>query len=80
MIKIGALMKTKLTVTIDPDLLPVAKLYAKSQGKSLSALIEDTLRELSASDGKSFSERWTGALRLADHGDARFEALAKKYL
>ena len=73
-------MKTKLTVTIDPDLLPVAKLYAKSQGKSLSALIEDTLRELSASDGKSFSERWTGALRLADHGDARFEALTKKYL
>ncbi|MFP6647440.1 MAG: DUF6364 family protein [Candidatus Latescibacterota bacterium] len=73
-------MKTKLTVTIDPDLLPVAKLYAKSQGKSLSSLIEDTLRELSASGGKSFSEQWTGTLRQAKHGDVRFEALSKKYL
>ncbi len=73
-------MKTKLTVTIDPDLLPLAKLYAKSQGKSLSSLIEDTLRELSASGGKSFSEQWTGTLRQAKQGDARFESLSKKYL
>ena len=37
--------KTKLTVTIDSDVLPRAKEYARAHGVSLSALIEDALRE-----------------------------------
>ena len=37
--------KTKLTVTIDSEVLPRAKEYARAQGVSLSALIEQSLRE-----------------------------------
>ena len=37
-------MKTKLTITVDRDLVPIAKRYAKSHNTSLSQLIEDNLR------------------------------------
>lgn len=37
--------KTKLTVTIDSDVLPRAKEYARAQGVSLSSLIERSLRD-----------------------------------
>ena len=33
-------MKQKLTITVDSKLLPIAKRYARSQGVSLSSLIE----------------------------------------
>ena len=33
-------MKKKLTITIDSELIPVAKRYARQHGISLSALIE----------------------------------------
>lgn len=39
-------MKTKLTVTIDSELVPLAKKYANSQGVSLSSLIEQALRDM----------------------------------
>lgn len=35
--------KTKLTVTIDSEVLPRAKEYARTRGVSLSSLIEDAL-------------------------------------
>ena len=73
-------MKTKLTVTIDEDLLPTAKGYAKSKGVSLSQLIESALRLLTSEDQSSFSERWEGAFKVAEGKDERYEALRKKYL
>lgn len=73
-------MKTKLTVTIEEDLVPVAKAFAKSRGKSLSQIIEDSLRALSAADGQTFSEEWTGSLRPANKKDERYRKLADKYL
>ena len=73
-------MKTKLTVTIDKELIPQVKQYARSQGVSLSHLIETTLRELSSNTGASFSNRWGGKFRPADRDDKRYRALAKKYL
>ena len=73
-------MKTKLTVTVDRDLLPRAKRYAKSRGVSLSQLIEDALRTASAGDNQPFSERWRGKFRPAGRDDARYRALAEKYL
>lgn len=73
-------MKTKLTVTVDRDLLPRAKRYARSRGISLSHLIEDALRTASAQESQSFSERWRGKFRPADRDDARYRALATKYL
>ena len=43
-------MKTKLTVTIDEELLPKAKEHARSLGVSLSQLIEQALRDLSEAE------------------------------
>jgi len=76
-------MKTKLTVTIDRDLLPKAKRYARERGISLSELIEANLRHVSSeSDSPSFSSTWRGKFiaRDRDRDDDRHRALAKKYL
>ena len=73
-------MKAKLTVTIDEDLIPQVKRYARSRGVSLSHLIEVALRELSSNPGPSFSQRWGGKFRPADRDDERYRALANKYL
>jgi hypothetical protein len=74
-------MKTKLTVTIDRDLLPRAKRYARERSMSLSEIIEGSLRQLrSKCETPSFSSRWRGQFEPARHDDARFEALARKYL
>lgn len=72
-------MKTKLTITIDRELLPRAKRYARSQGVSLSGLVESALREITGPDTTSFTEKWTGQLQLADRDDERFKALLEKY-
>ena len=40
-------MKQKLTVTVDAELIPAAKRYARSRGVSLSSLVEQSLREMS---------------------------------
>ncbi|MCZ0954867.1 MAG: DUF6364 family protein [Rhodospirillaceae bacterium] len=48
-------MKTKLTITVDSELLPRAKQYARSRGVSLSSLIEASLREVAGEDTPSFA-------------------------
>jgi len=73
-------MKTKLTVTIDEDLLPKAKRTARARGVSLSRLIEGALRDLSEESRPSFAMRWRGAFRPAGRSEQRYELLAKKYL
>ena len=73
-------MKAKLTVTVDEELIPHAKEYARSQGVSLSQLIENSLREVSTKPSRTFSERWRGRFAPADHDDDRYRALAKRYL
>lgn len=42
-------MSTKLTLTINKDVIEEAKVYAKKQGRSLSNLIEDYLKILISS-------------------------------
>ena len=73
-------MKRKLTITVDGDLLPRAKQYARARGVSLSSLIEASLRELAGEDTPSFATRWRGRFGAARRNDARYEALARKYL
>ena len=73
-------MKTKLTVTIDEDLIPKAKEHALSEGVSLSHLIERALRTLTLEKRPSFSARWRGRLRASRRKDDRYRALAKRYL
>ena len=72
-------MKKKLTITVDADLLPRAKRYARARGVSLSSLIESSLRELAAEEETSFAQRWSGTFELARRDDARYAALLEKY-
>jgi hypothetical protein len=73
-------MKTKLTVTIDRDVVPRAKRYARMRGVSLSQLIELALRELGEEPTSSFSDRWKGAFAPAQRSDDLYKALARKHL
>ena len=73
-------MKTKLTVTIDEDLVPEAKKQARARGLSLSKLIENALRDIQAEEKASFSHRWRGRFRPAERGDELYRALARKHL
>ncbi len=73
-------VKTKLTITVDDEVVPRAKRYARSQGTSLSGLIERKLREVSAPAGETFASRWRGRFRPTRRKDERFRQLAKKYL
>jgi len=73
-------MKTKVTLTIDEGLLPQAKRYARRQKISLSELVENSLREMTAHDQDSFASRWRGKFQPTDREGAHYEQLAKKYL
>ncbi len=73
-------MKQKLTVTIDAELIPRAKRYARGRGVSLSSLIEDALERLTGAEETSFAERWKGRFEPAGRNDPRYDALADKYL
>ena len=73
-------MKTKLTITIDAEVIPLAKRYARSRGVSLSSLVEHSLRTLVGEERPSFSSRWRGRFEAANREDARYMALAEKYL
>jgi post-segregation antitoxin (ccd killing protein) len=53
-------MKQKLTITVDADLVPAAKRYARSRGVSLSSLVEQSLREMAGEITPSFASRWRG--------------------
>ena len=72
-------MKQKLTITVDAELIPLAKRHARSQGLSLSSLIEHSLREV-VKDTPSFVTRWRGSFEAAERNDPRYEAMAEKYL
>ena len=74
-------MKTKVTITLDRELVPVAKSYAATHGKSLSAVIEASLRRMTQAEEPSFSSKWRGRFRAAElDQDARYRHLAEKYL
>ena len=46
-------MKTKLTITVDSEILPLAKRHAKSKGVSLSSLVEQALRDMTREEDSS---------------------------
>ena len=52
------LMKTKLTLRMEDDVIGRAKAYAMQRGTSVSALVEDYFRLLTAS---ASGRRWKGA-------------------
>ncbi len=74
-------MKQKLTITVDAELIPIAKCYARSRGVSLSSIIEQSLREVAGEHRPSFASRWRGKFRAAEReNDPRYDALTNKYL
>ena len=74
-------MKQRLTITVDAELISTVKRYARYPGVSLSSLVEQSLREMTRGETPSFSSRWRGKFRAAQHeNDPRYDALAQKYL
>ena len=62
-------MKNRVTLTIDPEIVRKAKKIAHVRRTSVSALIEDLLRQTPVASHKekaSFVEAWTGKFRLKD--------------
>lgn len=80
-------MTTKLTLTIEQDVIKVAKTYAHKKGRSLSELIESYLKTLTSkySDDKDLSPRvkkLVGSIKLPkdfDYKKSLSEELTKKY-
>ena len=79
-------MKSKLTITIDSELVPAAKRYARSRGVSLSAVIEQALREATEKNEPPFMEYWRERFAKSRKAppepgtDPRYDYLARKYL
>lgn len=80
-------MTTKLTLTVEKEVIEKAKSYARHTGRSLSEIVEDYLQELTAEhETKGISsklQRILGAVKLPEDFDedkVRREYLEKKYL
>lgn len=82
-------MNSKLTLSVDKSLAERAKLYAKSQGRSLSDLVECYFKVITSDDDESdFTvspklRSMKGALKVDADYDYKKElsdSLAKKYL
>ena len=82
-------MDSKLTLSVDKSIAEKAKLYARSQGRSLSDLVESYFKVLTNdsedSDFKVSSKlkSMKGALKVSDKYDYKKElsdSLSKKYL
>ena len=83
-------MNTKLTLSIEKEVIEAAKEYAKSQGRSLSNVIEEYLKSITKRKSKmkehkfnSLIEELSGSVKLPTnktYDDIKTEALVEKYL
>ena len=76
-------MKSRVTLTIDPEIAGKAKKIAHARKTSVSALVEDLIRRTPVSPKleQDFVEKWAGKLRLRrpSKPEPRFEYLKKRY-
>ncbi len=80
-------MTTKLTLTIEEKVIDSAKKYAQKKGKSLSHIVENYLKSVSAKENKEGAIspkvlKLMGVIKLPEDFDYKKElgnALAKKY-
>ncbi len=58
-------MKTKFTLSIDPDVIEKAKDFGRKRGKSVSHIVEEQLKSLVAGEenGHSLVKAMSGALK-----------------
>ncbi|MFQ5708211.1 MAG: DUF6364 family protein [bacterium] len=73
-------MKAKLNLTIEEELIPLCKEYARAQNMSVSQLVETLLRQVTAKEEATFSEKWRGRFQAARKHGAKYDKLAKRYL
>ena len=81
-------MSTKLTLTIDESVIKKAKLYAKKQGRSLSDIVENLLKMITAdkekeADTTPLVESLRGSFKApesADYDKALSDILHRKYM
>jgi len=83
-------MNSKLTLSIKKDVIEAAKVYAKSQGRSLSNIIEEYLKSVSNRETKKIKHKFNpiieelcGSVKLPPgktYDDIKKEALMEKYL
>lgn len=81
---IMCIMKRRVNLTIDAQVLQRARRLAHQRRTSISQLVEDLLIGLTEGSGREtedFVEKWAGRLKLAprDPSDPRREYLWKKY-
>ncbi len=75
-------MKTRVTLTLDPEVSHRGKLAARAQGTTFSGLVEQLLSKETVSSVKSrpsFRDRWEGKLVFSEKAGARMDHLKKKY-
>jgi hypothetical protein len=80
-------MDTKLTLSIDNEVITKAKRYAKTKGRSLSDLIENYLKNITSSDKEDFTlspkvKALMGSIKVPDDFDYKKELsdiLSEKY-
>ncbi len=82
-------MNTKLTLTVDGDVVERARQYAKAKGRSLSSIIKTYLEALTMEEGQQIKKQTpiVKSLRRAfklpkerNYEDVLTEALTEKYL
>ncbi|RMF60244.1 MAG: hypothetical protein D6748_04590 [Calditrichaeota bacterium] len=72
-------MKTRINLTIDKEIVPLAKRYARKMGKSVSELVELLLREHIQMEEPTFSQKWLGKFTVEVKNERRFEKLSQRY-
>ncbi len=80
-------MTTKLTLTIEDSVINSAKEYARSNGKSLSGIVENYLRSVTATNKKTEKHlpqvaKLMGVINLPEDFDYKIEmgnAVSRKY-
>jgi hypothetical protein len=76
-------MKTRVTITVDSEVVCQAKCVAQARETSLSALIEGLLREQRPGERQqsgTFSQRWQGRLSVRDDSsDPLLKAIKAKH-
>ncbi len=73
-------MKAKLNLTIDEDLVPQSKEYARSKSISVSQLVEQLLRAVTQKQSPTFTSKWRGKFKVSKRTGPRFDKLQKRFL
>ncbi len=73
-------MKTKLTISVEKNLIAKAKQTARGQNTSVSQIVEDHLKDLTSRKESSFSTRWRGYFKIRSDSSDRMNYLLSHHL